>query len=263
MNDRTVNFQPSQPQQGNANSKVIGGYIHKIENVPKEIRDYAINKLSVNAAGERIKDQHGNEIMARISTAKENGGYFGPVILNNEKFIVQAVGRNHLSAVVHQKSDVILKGESLALLDAKKMMNGTSLQIHYKGDKANAYHWSDKSRQISGPVQEKAPVKEAMKAEDLMKIATDYAKENIKNSNQRAAFLKHVGSVSDLAFTQQQPEAVKNTPALLQVKQAELKPLGNVEEQALTKQQPRILNPLQAKVLARLEAKQADIGIER
>ncbi len=223
MNDRTAGSPAA--QRTSVNSKVAGNYFHKIEEVPKEVRDYAINKLNpVDAAGERIKDAQGNHITARISTAKENGSYYGPVILNNEKFIVQAVGKERLSAVVHHKDDVVLQGASLTLLDAKKTMNGTNVQVHYTGDKAKAYHWSDKSKQAADPSKEttaKEPAKEAMKSEDFMKQAADYAKENIKNTNQREAFLKHLGNVTEQAFNKQQPEAVKTTPAPVQAKQAD------------------------------------------
>ncbi len=226
MNERTAGSPAV--QRTASNTKVVGGYLHKIEEVPKEVRDYAINKLNpVDAAGERIKDAQGNNITARISTAKENGSYYGPVILNNEKFLVQAVGKERLSAVVHHKDDVALQGASLALLDAKKTMNGTNVQVHYTGDKAKAYHWSDKSKQAADPAKDapekapqQAPVKEAMKAEDFMKQAADYAKENIKNTNQREAFLKHLGNVTEQAFNKQ-PEVTKSTPAPVQAKQAD------------------------------------------
>ena len=185
MNERTAGSPAV--QRTASNTKVVGGYLHKIEEVPKEVRDYAINKLNpVDAAGERIKDAQGNNITARISTAKENGSYYGPVILNNEKFLVQAVGKERLSAVVHHKDDVALQGASLALLDAKKTMNGTNVQVHYTGDKAKAYHWSDKSKQAADPAKDapekapqQAPAKEAMKAEDFMKLAADYDKKNM------------------------------------------------------------------------------------
>ena len=223
MNERTAGSPAV--QRTASNTKVVGGYLHKIEEVPKEVRDYALNKLNPgDAAGERIKDAQGNNITARISTAKENGSYYGPVILNNEKFIVQAVGKERLSAVVHHKDDVALQGASLALLDAKKTMNGTSVQVHYTGDKAKAYHWSDKGKQVADPAKEttaKEPAKEAMKPEDFMKQATDYAKENIKNTNQREAFLKHLGNVTEQAFNKQQPEATKTMPAPVQAKQAD------------------------------------------
>ena len=132
--------------------------------------------------------------------------------------------------MVHHKDDVALQGASLALLDAKKTMNGTNVQVHYTGDKAKAYHWSDKSKltadisKVSAipakDAPEKTPVKEAMKAEDFMKQAADYAKENIKNTNQREAFLKHLGNVTEQAFNKQ-PEATKSTPAPVQAKQAD------------------------------------------
>lgn len=212
MNDRTANTSTGQQR-----NKVAGNYLHKIEEVPKEVRDYAINKLNpVDEIGDRIKDGQGNPITARVSTAKENGSYYGPVILNNEKYIVQAVGKERLSAVVHNKDDIALQGASLALLDAKKTMNGTSIQVHYSGDKAKAYHWADKTKQVSEPaknIAEKAaeptPVKEAMKAEDFMQQAADYAKTHIKNANQREAFLKHLNNVTEQAFNQEQPQQVK------------------------------------------------------
>lgn len=226
MNERTAGSPAAQSRSG-GNSKVVGGYLHKVEEVPKEVRDYAINKLNpVDGAGERIKDAQGNQITARISTAKENGSYYGPVVLNNDKFIVQAVGKERLSAVVHHKDDVALQGASLALLDAKKTMNGTNVQIHYTGDKAKAYHWTDKSKQVAEPAKEtptKEAAKDAMKPEDFMQKAADYAKENIKNTNQREAFLKHLGNVTEQAFNKQQPEVTKAQakPAPAQAKQAD------------------------------------------
>jgi monoamine oxidase len=226
MNERTTGSPAAQSRSG-GNSKVVGDYLHKIEEVPKEVRDYAINKLNpVDAAGERIKDAQGNHITARISTAKENGSYYGPVVLNNDKFIVQAVGKDRISAIVHHKDDVALQGASLALLDAKKTMNGTNVQIHYTEDKAKAYHWSDKSKQVAesgndASVREAA--RDAMKPEDFMQKAANYAKENIKNTNQREAFLKHLGNVTEQAFNKQQPEVTKTkaTPAPAQAKQAD------------------------------------------
>lgn len=219
MNDRTASSTPAQSKS--APAKVAGNYIHKIEEVPKEVRDYAINKLNpVDAAGERIKDAKGDPITARISAAKENGSYYGPVILNNEKYVVQAVGKERLSAVVHRKEDVALQGASLALLDAKKTMNGTNIQVHYTGDKAKAYHWADKNK--SEPVKE-APAKEAVKPDDFLKKAEEYAKANIKHTGQREAFLKHLGNVTEQAFNKEQPAQTKTRarPAPAQEKQAD------------------------------------------
>lgn len=224
MNDRAANAPAGQQQRNTGNSKGAGNYLHKIEEVPKEVRDYAINKLNpVDQAGNRLKNDQGKYITARVSTAKENGSYYGQVILNNEKFIVQAVGKERLSALVHHKADVALQGDALKILDAKKYMNGTSIQVHYSGDKAKAYRWHDKNKVTAEPAKyapEKAPVKGAMKAEDFMKQAADYAKENIKNTNQREAFLKHLGNVTDQAFKQPEAAKSKTTPAPEQAKQA-------------------------------------------
>lgn len=217
MNDRTAG-------SSSGNSKATGNYLHKIQEVPVEVRQYALNKLTpVDDAGEHIKDSSGNNITAKISTAKENGSYYGPIILTNEKYIVQAVGRERLSAVAHRREDVALQGASLALLESRGHLNKSSVQIHYTGDKAKGYPWADKYKPIAEPSKEAAePVKETMKAEDFMKKATDYAKENIKNTNQREAFLKHLGNVTEQAFNKQ-PEATKTKtmPAPEQAKQAD------------------------------------------
>lgn len=221
MNQRTAESS-GQWQNAGRNPTVVGSYLHNIDLVPREVRDYALNKLNATQhAGNRIQDSQGKPATARISTAKENGSYYGSVILNNDNFIVQAVGRERLSAVVHHKIDVALQGASLAMLDAKKTMNGASIQVHYTGATAKAYPWADKAR--AGHEQDRAAppkgqVKEPMKADEFMRQAADYARENIRNTNQREAFLKHLANVTEQAFNTPQSEAVKTTPALSRAK---------------------------------------------
>lgn len=206
-NEQSTDSSANQPQKS-AGKKAVGNFISKIEEVPKEVRDYAINKLSpLDADGNRVKDDNGKVISASISTAKENGSYYGPVVLNNEKFLVQAVGKDRLYAIVHEKENIALQGSSLNDLDAKKTMNGTNLQIHYTGDKAKAYHWAGKDKQVNAGRESLA--KEAPKPEDLMQQAAEYAQANIKNANQREAFLKHMGNVTEQAFSKQQPSPAK------------------------------------------------------
>lgn len=195
--------------------KVVGHYLTKIEDVPKEIREYAINRLNpTDAEGNRLKDGSGRLVTASVSTAKENGSYYGPVVLNNDKYLVQAVGKDRLYAVVHSKENVALQGATLSLLDAKKNMGGFSVQVHYNGDKAKVFPWKDKYRteqdnNLNTPAKESAPSKDAMNPESIMAKAAEYAKQNIKNANQREAFLKHLGNVTQEAF--QQPEAKQTT----------------------------------------------------
>lgn len=205
---------PASPKTGGRN-KVVGQYLTKIEDVPKEVREYAINRLNpTDAEGNRLKDGSGRHVTASVSTAKENGSYYGPVVLNNDKYLVQAVGKDRLYAVVHAKENVELQGSTLSMLDAKKNMGGFSVQVHYNGGKAKVFPWADKSRTaqekpLDTPAKESAPAKDAMNPESIMAKAAEYAKQNIKNANQREAFLKHLGNVTQEAF--QQPEAKQTT----------------------------------------------------
>lgn len=209
-------------QKPGGSRKVVGDYISRVEDVPKEVRDYAVKKLTpVGGDSQPVKDGKGKEITAIVSTAKENGSYYGPVVLNNDKFLVQAVGKDRLYAIVHRKDDLTLKGNTLALLDAKKQLNGTSVQIHYSGDKAQAYPYADKTRQRDQAPVQAAPQREMLKPEAFMEQASEYAKTNIKNTNQREAFLKHLGNVTQQVF--QQPDRAqpgRGTPA--PTKQAEV-----------------------------------------
>ncbi|EMG0636408.1 hypothetical protein V3X37_004492 [Salmonella enterica] len=239
MNDRTIPAGDNTPAKQPAKQRPqVGDYLMKIEEVPKEVRDYAVNKLSPkDADGNRLKDDAGKEVRAGIAAAKENGSYYGPVVLNNDKFIVQAVGKDRSYAVVHPKDKVELQGSTLAMLDAKKQLNGFNVQIHYTGDKAKAYPFKPKEAtadQAQGQQRDQAPkakeAKETMKPEALLAQAQEYAAGNIKNANQRAAFLKHMEAVTKQAFEPREQAA-----------QQAAKP-------APTKAQP---------------AKQADKGIER
>jgi hypothetical protein len=198
MTDRTT--PPAEPKK-----KKPGKYLSKIDEVPKEIRDYAINKLTpLDSDGNRIKDGKGNDVNASISAAKENGSYYGPVLLNNDDYLVQAVGKDRLFAIVHEKQNVAFQGAALPSLDAKKSLNGANIQIHYTNDKAKAYPWTDKTQKADA--KEESGEK-TIKPDELLKKAVEYADANIKNSIQRQAFLKHLNNVTERVFNKQQPEA--------------------------------------------------------
>jgi hypothetical protein len=233
MNDRAIqpgNDAPAQNPAAQARPKP-GAYLMQIDHVPAEVREYAVNKISpTDSSGNPLKDDAGKEVKASISVAKENGSYYGPVILNNDKFIVQAVGKQRNYAVVHPKDKVELQGSTLKMLDQKKQLNGFNVQIHYSGDKAKAYPF--KPREATAQQEQQAPAKEQMKSEELLAQAQEYAAKNIKNTNQRNAFMKHLEAVAKQAFDAPEQAAQQKTTA---------KPVQQ-------KQQP---------------AKQADQGIER
>ena len=145
---------------------------------------------------------------------------------------MQAVGKDRSYAVVHPKDKVELQGSTLAMLDAKKQLNGFNVQIHYTGDKAKAYPFKPKEAtadQAQGQQRDQAPkakeAKETMKPEALLAQAQEYAAGNIKNANQRAAFLKHMEAVTKQAFEpreQAAQQAAKPAPTKAQpVKQAD------------------------------------------
>jgi len=197
MTDRTT--QPAEPKK-----KTPGKYLSNIDEVPKEIRDYAINKLTpLDSGGNRIKDGKGNDVTASISAAKENGSYYGPVILNNDNYLVQAVGKERLFAIVHEKQNVAFQGAALPTLDAKKSLNSTNIQIHYTNDKAKAYPWTDKTQNVESKQE---PEEKTIKPDEFLKKAAEYAAANIKNPIQRQAFMKHLNNVTEQVVNKQQPE---------------------------------------------------------
>jgi hypothetical protein len=198
MTDHTTS--PAEPKK-----KTPGNYLSKIDEVPKEIRDYAINKLTpLDSSGNRIKDGKGNDVTAIISAAKENGSYYGPVLLNNDNYLVQAVGKERLFAIVHEKQNIAFQGAGLPTLEAKKSLNGTNIQIHYTNDKAKVYPWTDKTQKVESKEE---PNEKSIKPDEFMKKAVEYADSNIKNPIQRTAFIKHLNNVTEQVFNKQQPEA--------------------------------------------------------
>ncbi|MDD2468941.1 MAG: hypothetical protein PHI97_33645 [Desulfobulbus sp.] len=175
------------PTENQANNSIAGVYLMNAEDIPTELKEYAINKLNPSENN-------------YIVPAKEGGSYYGPVILNNENFIVQAVGREKNCAVVHQKDKIELKG-STSSLDEKKQLNGFNIQVHYTGDKAKAYPYKPKEKnadqeQEKPEQQQKKRTADSITVEKIISTAQEYASKNIKNGNQRAAFLKHLEGVT-------------------------------------------------------------------
>lgn len=209
MNDRSPSSaDPGLTQQPPRQRPAPGDYLMNIEDVPREVREYAINRLAAGGGGSR--DDRPN-----ISVARENGSYYGPVILNNERFIVQAVGKDRGSAVVHPKELVELQGVANEL-NEKRRLNGFSVQVHYTGDRAKGYPYKPKEATADhGQQQEssKPAVKETMKPETVIAKAQEYAAENIKNAIQRATFLKHMEAATQLAFQPRDQQAQQATKA--------------------------------------------------
>ncbi len=193
MSDNTNQNSTDNTPPAKAENK--GQPLLKIEDVPKEIRAYALDKTTP-------KDDNGQPIKGKappVIPAKENGSYYGKVISNTDKYLVQLTGQANDKQwlVVHEKEKIALQGAPLQKMDEGKRLNNAGVQIHYTGDKAKAYPWSPK---------DKGEAAKTITKDAFVEQAKLYAQENIKNANQRTAFVKHLEGMADKAF----PDKAKN-----------------------------------------------------
>lgn len=132
-----------QPEQeaappANAQRKPLGSYLYAHTDIPKEITSFVTEKLGKGA---------------EAHPPRADGGYKGRVLLNSDSYLVQAVGRNSQTAVVHRKGDTELMGSNLKWRDENKRLGSVDVQIHYDGDKGKVYSWNrqreDQQRMLS------------------------------------------------------------------------------------------------------------------
>jgi hypothetical protein len=166
--------------------------------ISPEVKAWAIKKLSIDQTGNTRKGEDGKDIDISVQSAKEHGKYQGRVLLNNEQYLVQAIGKDELSAVVHDKTRMEFVGSRMQWLDQNKRMQGQSVQIFYNGDKSKTYPWnSERAKEAT-----KETAKEA--APDVKKQLETYA--STLKGKQREAFEKHLAA----AFAP--PQQVKAEP---------------------------------------------------
>ncbi|HBN8448260.1 TPA: hypothetical protein NI803_004603 [Pseudomonas aeruginosa] len=187
--DRTIGDSAASPAKSKA--PTAGAYRMDAGNIPQEIRSSVADRLGTEA---------------EVFPAKENGSYKGPVIHADKGFVVQAVGKNQQTAVVHQRADVEMMGASLKGRDANNDLVNRNIQVHYRGEHAKAYPWDaeKEQQQRAARTVEKQTERGAATATRVMSEAEKYAAENIKNAKQREAFLRHLGNVTQQAFQPQQ-----------------------------------------------------------
>jgi hypothetical protein len=112
-------------------------HLFRHSDIPSEITSYIGAKLGVKAD---------------IYPARSNASYKGSVLLNATDWLVQTVGKNMSTAVVHRKADVTLIG-AIALRDRAKRLVGASIQVHYNTGKAKAYPLDDHREQTNPRTQ--------------------------------------------------------------------------------------------------------------
>lgn len=175
----------------------VRGYRMDSGDIPQNIRSNVAERL-------------GSE--SDVFPAKENGSYKGPVIHADSAYLVQAVGKDQKTAVVHQRADVQIMGAALQSRDARNDLVSRNLQVHYRGDQAKAYPWDVEKeaaqRAARSPDQQTDRV---AVAGQVMSEAEKYAMGNIKNAKQREAFLKHLGNVTQ-QFQQPQQGSQERAP---------------------------------------------------
>lgn len=173
----------------------VRGYRMDSGNIPQEIRS-------------NVAAQLGPE--ADVFPAKENGSYKGPVIHADTGYVVQAVGKDHQTAVVHQRADVQMMGAALQSRDARNDLINRNLQVHYRGDQAKAYPWDAEKEATQRTARSTdRPADRGAVAGQVLSEAEKYAMANIKNAKQREAFLKHLGNVTQ-QFQQPAQDQTRN-----------------------------------------------------
>ncbi|WP_108610798.1 hypothetical protein [Aminobacter sp. MSH1] len=154
---------------------------------------------------------------ADIYPAKDGGTYKGRVIHADDKYIVQAIGKGDRTAVVHDRSEVEIKGAALLSRNANNDLPGRNVQIHYReADKGAAMYPlnQEKDSQRQGEGQTKESLYRATMTELYTKMAKEYAEQNIKSPKARAEFLEHFNKVTEKVIaaqekTRTEPEAAK------------------------------------------------------
>lgn len=129
-----------------------------------------------------IKEQASKRLVpgAEFHPAREGGSYKGPILYADNNFIVQGVGKDKDSAVVHRRSDLELVTSNLKWREENNRLGSTPIQVHYKGEKgapsqsAKAYNWNPEREQ----------------AEKALAKAQAFAK-GISDPKERDAFLKN------------------------------------------------------------------------
>lgn len=161
---------PGQPR------KPLGKYLFAHTDIPKEIQAFVAEKMGKGA---------------EAHPARADGGYKGRVLLNSDKYLVQSVGRNTYTAVVHKKEGLEMVGSNIQWRDKNQRLGSVDVQIHYDGEKGKVYAWN----------------RQRDDQQRMLNKAQTFAK-TITNEKEREAFL------SNLKTMLTQPQKDKDAKAV-------------------------------------------------
>jgi len=161
-------------------------------------KQYRMDPASIDKSYRAVvADKLGKD--ADLYPAKDGGSYKGRIIHEDDRFMVQAIGKRESSAVIHEKSGVEVKGASLASRASNNDLTDRNVQIHYRDRSQSAamYAWNPakEAEQRADRSQQKA----AGATERLLEDAKAYAAENIKTPKARETFMQHFGAVMEQA----------------------------------------------------------------
>ncbi len=184
-----------------------GQYVSPPEKIPHEIKAFVDQRLGKDSNGIQ-RTENGAPLKPSVFPAKEHGSYKGKVILNTETHLVQSIGKDEKTAVVHEKANLEMVGTRLKWRDENQKLHNADIQIHYKDGKGKAFPLATDKEQSEA--KKPAPAERpGMTGEQYLEKAQLYAAEHIKNAKSRESFLKHVENMTK--------------PELAQSKQAEPK----------------------------------------
>jgi hypothetical protein len=185
--------QADQPGQAQGSRPAPGAYLIPEERITQRLRDAIHSQLAPkNADGTRKLDEQGQPALGRIVSARQDAHYKGRILMEQNDFMVQAVGKNEEFAVVHEKGRLTLVGDYLNDKARYGRLTGAQIEVHYKGETGNIYPASEKAKQ--GPA---LTVDAVMKSAEqkigarVLEVATKYA-EKIKAASTREAFMKEI-----------------------------------------------------------------------
>lgn len=200
MNETTTAEKPS-------NKKQLGDYRMPASDIPESLRGQVAKTLGVDS--ESLK----------MASAREGGSYYGKVLHADSNFIIQGVGKEGKSAVIHRASDVEFMSSSLKWRAENGRLgrggeSAANLQVHYAANgepskTARAYAYNPE-RQAQRESSKPEPAKAAPeKTEKAPSAKAEPATEKPKATRQKADVAQEKPATTAVA----KPEKQANTPA--------------------------------------------------
>lgn len=122
----------------------LGDYRMPHKDIPPHLNEIAARKLKIPEGD------------LSLNPCREGGGYKGKVLHADSNFIVQAVGKEGKSAVVHRTADLDFQNQNLKWRSENQRLGSVDVQVHYGRDgKAKVYPY-DPEKVQAGKGQEAA-----------------------------------------------------------------------------------------------------------